>query len=806
MKMRIIHIIFFVSMIPVIASAQDYNSDFYKVIKGSTVELDVGAYRGTLQWQYSTNTTVWLDITGQNNSSLNYTVEFPVFLRLGVKDGECDWLYSDIVNYIPISPPIIITNDAVNISSDSVQYSGEVISNGNGTISRKGICYGLTDPPTLDDSVIENGNNENFFWGTIGNLSANTTYFLRAFAENEAGLGYGNTISFITVAGLPIVITDNADAIEQTSAVLHGLITSAGGSTIDAKGFCWSLLPNPDLNDNYTDLGAGSSAFSSTISGLNPGTKYYYRAFALNEAGLAFGINKEFITSVYLPQLSSCSVSNIGATRAQISANISYDGSGTINSFGICWSTNNEPTITDFSSSGNSETGQFNQEISNLSRNTQYYVRAYASNQAGLAYGEITAFTTLEDIPLVTTGTASERTDISVRISGSAVVTGNSDLIETGICWSDQPNPDINSNCIPNSTPINEFNIRITNLQASTTYYFKAYAKNQYATGYGDELQLSTKTEDYYTTESTLTTSSRSSFKGWSGIYPDYGSSGNGFSGVTYNWDNDQLYIIGNNAKAIWVIHAPGSDQWSDSSPGNAYIKTIPLSGYEDPEGICYLGNGWVMIADESLREVSFTKITAQTTSINKSSGSVVIDPTSLFSTNVSASRFRRLEGIAYDFHNKIIYGLCETGTNDHPRLFAWDWDFENQKINPSSQREVTSFFPGLRDNWDEGSDLHYSPLLKRLYVVSGEDDVMAEYNCPHPDESGYGNLISTRQLPRSNGSSGNNLGDCEGICISKDGTKLFLCYENESFGYAPLPFVRYLPNDNLPSNLFPFQ
>jgi len=709
MRLRIIHIVLIIAWFSSTLSAQLEKSGIsYKVIKGTDVELEVETFRGTLQWQISFNKIIWQNLDEQQGPTLIYTVENPVYIRLGVKENNCDWLYSDWANYIPISLPGVITNEVVNIGSDTVQYSGEVISNGNGTISRRGVCYGIMNPPTIEDSYLENGSDEGFFWGIVRALNPYRTYYLRTFAENEAGIAYGNTVSFRTLANLPVVDTGIADPVAQTTAVLQGSISSDGETEIEAKGFCWGLQANPNLSGNYSDEGTGSGDFSSAIGELSPATTYHYRAFAMNTAGIAFGMDREFLT--------------------------------------------------------------------------------------------------MAEEPAVSTGSFSQRTDVMVRVFGSVTDNGGAELTETGMCWSDQPNPDLSSNYLATGSPASEFNVLFQNLKPSTIYYFRAYAKNAYATGYGDQLELTTKASDYYTTEPTLTVNTRNNFKGWSGIYPDYGTSGNGFSGVTHNWDENQIYIVGNNARAIWVAHAPGSPGWSDSSPGSSYIKTIPLSEYVDPEAICYLGNGWVMIADEALREVSFTKINSQTTVITKSSGSVTIDPTRLFSSSASLNPYTRLEGIAYDFHNKILYGLCEEGTSHHPRLFAWDWDFENQKIDPDSQREVTDFFPGIKDTWDEASDLHYSALLKRLYVVSGENNLMAEYNCPHPDEAGYGQLISTRQLPRSNGSSGNYLGDCEGICISRDGTYVFLCFENENFGYGPLPFVRLMENDNLPANLYPFQ
>lgn len=680
----------------------------YKKILGETVYLQTGSHRGNLQWQQSSDKVNWQDVDKETGSSYSFVLTDPIYIRIGVKEGNCNWHYSSWVNYIPISPPQLTTYEVTSVGQDTALYSAELLSSGNGTIIRKGICFGDQNPPDTSAQVLESQSQTDFFWGTLRNLEANTLYYLRAFAQNEAGISYGNTVSFRTKTGLPALLTGIADQISQTTAVLHGTVLNDGGAEVETRGFCWGTQPNPDLSGNFVETASGIGEFSATITGLSPISGYYYRAFALNEAGLAYGETKEF--------------------------------------------------------------------------------------------------STLANPPSVQTGSATNLTDINVWISGTTLDSGGSPIIETGICWSDQANPDLSANVVTSVGTSNNFNLFISDLKPQTSYYFRAYAANAIAVGYGQTLQITTKSADYYQTVPSLTESARNQFRGWSGIFPDYGSNGNGFSGISHNWDTEEIYIVGNNAKAIWVAHAPGSSNWSNSAPGSNYKRTIPLIGYEDPEAISYLGNGWILIGDESLRQVSFTKITNQTTSINKNSASVVIDPTALFNTGVALNSFRQLEGVAYDFHNKILYGLCEAGSGGHPRLFAWDWDFEHQKIDPSSMREVTNSFPGLKDSWAEGSDIHYSALLNRLYVVSGADDRMAEYYCPHPDSSGYGSLISSRQLPRSSGSTGNNLGDCEGICISADGKYLLLCFENESLGYAPLPFIRFRTDNNLPPSLYPFQ
>jgi len=79
--------------------------------------------------------------------------------------------------------------------------------------------------------------------------------------------------------------------VPQTHSILKigGNATQEGSTSITAKGICWSTNPNPTLSDNFTDEGSGTVEFYSTITNLNPVTQYYYRAYATNSSGTAYG-------------------------------------------------------------------------------------------------------------------------------------------------------------------------------------------------------------------------------------------------------------------------------------------------------------------------------------------------------------------------------------------------------------------------------------------------------------------------------------------------------------------------------------
>src|SRR5690606_33641642 len=112
-----------------------------------------------------------------------------------------------------------------------------------------------------------------------------TTYYIRAYARNSVGVSYGDAKSFTTnPAGIPIVRTTSAINIGGTTAVGRGNVLSHGGSPIKERGIVWNTTGTPAVDrDEKVISGEGSGAFSGTLTGLTPVTKYYFRAYAINE-------------------------------------------------------------------------------------------------------------------------------------------------------------------------------------------------------------------------------------------------------------------------------------------------------------------------------------------------------------------------------------------------------------------------------------------------------------------------------------------------------------------------------------------
>jgi len=193
----------------------------------------------------------------------------------------------------------------------------------------------------------------------------------------------------------PTLTTGAVTEITRNSATAGGQIIYDGGSPIVGKGVCWSVSHSPDFTDHFTADGEGAGLFSTTITGLIPNTVYYVRAYATNSIGTAFGEEVSFTTApVVLGIITTTQPTSIARTTAISGGEITFDGGGEITQRGVCWDTSPEPDTSDFRTKNGTGKGEFESTITGLTQGTKYYVRAYAVNPAGVAYGNQLSFNT----------------------------------------------------------------------------------------------------------------------------------------------------------------------------------------------------------------------------------------------------------------------------------------------------------------------------------------------------------------------------------------------------------------------------
>ncbi|MCP4706197.1 MAG: hypothetical protein GY865_16500 [candidate division Zixibacteria bacterium] len=329
---------------------------------------------------------------------------------------------------------------------------------------------------------------------TITDLTGNTSYYVRAFATNRAGTGYGDVLSFTSSPILPVLTTEDISAITETTAECGGTITSDGGATVIARGVCWSIDPTPTTADYKTVDGTGTGGFASSLIGLTKSTVYYIRAYATNTAGTAYGEVKSFTTIPVVPILTTADISDITETTAECGGTITYDAGGTITARGVCWSTNPLPTVADNKTTDGTGSGSFTSSLTDLTASTIYYTRAYATIGAGTGYGEIVQFSTFPVLPVLTTAAVNIITETTAICGGTITFDGNAEVTARGICWSTDPEPTTADNKTIDGAGTGGFISSIIGLEINSFYYVRAYATNSLGTGYGNQYLFSTNT------------------------------------------------------------------------------------------------------------------------------------------------------------------------------------------------------------------------------------------------------------------------------------------------------------------------
>jgi hypothetical protein len=211
--------------------------------------------------------------------------------------------------------------------------------------------------------------------------------------------GITNVTLNIGIDGLGLsVSTGSVYNLHPSFAQVSGSVNSDGGFPVTAKGFCWGENPNPTTSDFSTNEGSGLGQMNSYMMNLIPGTPYYVRAYATNSQQTAYGNQLSFTTSGgNLPSVHTYEAVDmlVKKTSIEIGGKVEDAGGSAITARGFCWSTNSNPTIAhDSINLGPGSLGNFNGTITGLTKATKYYVRAFAINSSGLAYGNEVSFTT----------------------------------------------------------------------------------------------------------------------------------------------------------------------------------------------------------------------------------------------------------------------------------------------------------------------------------------------------------------------------------------------------------------------------
>ncbi len=329
-------------------------------------------------------------------------------------------------------------------------------------------------------------------------LEKSTKYYYRYEFYNGYNLMWTEIFNFTTTdqQDKPTVETVEATNITMTTATVEGNVTNDGGSPVTERGICYSVYENPTLSDSVRLAGIGIGRFYCEMSNLTNATTYYIRAFATNSEGTSFGdvITIRTVEHPMLATVTTDEVSDITINTAVCGGNVLNDGFAEVTERGICYATHEEPTVFDYKVPGGEGLGLFQCRMSGLEMLTTYYVRAYAKNREGYAYGNEVSFVTADEtyLPEVITHEVTDFNHFYAIGGGEVVANGGLDIIRRGVCWGTSPNPTIYGNVLTAGSGMGEFECRITYLYGNTTYHVRAFAANEAGVSYGNDVTFTT--------------------------------------------------------------------------------------------------------------------------------------------------------------------------------------------------------------------------------------------------------------------------------------------------------------------------
>ncbi len=184
-------------------------------------------------------------------------------------------LYACREESVPESLATLTTASVEDITSNAAFCGGDVTSDGNSYVYEKGVCWSKTNKqPTVSDNKTFGGEGLGMFVSLLDDLSANTTYYVRAFATNSVGTSYGNVKSFKTLPA-PSSGTENDKPIAKTiSAKQTDAQYSAEGFTLEGSSTKYSYVYEISINLSFSN-----TQYASKIGFVFGDDYWYYDTF-----------------------------------------------------------------------------------------------------------------------------------------------------------------------------------------------------------------------------------------------------------------------------------------------------------------------------------------------------------------------------------------------------------------------------------------------------------------------------------------------------------------------------------------------
>ena len=504
----------------VASNVQAVMSEIKPQLAVSPPELDFGSEQATLA----------MDITNTGKGTLTWTIKEDI---AWLSCSEAKGSTTDKVSAVTVT----VNREGLNAG----EYSGSIVVSSNGGSKTVKVRMEVSDEGlVVEPKELDFGTLTNTIQLTLTNTTGTTTEYTVTSSNNwlvpgkksgsisktdyinvlvsREGLSegdYNGSLAFhipgaevvvpvkmsVATNTRPTVTLESVDGVSYNSALLHGMIVSPGSAEVSRYGVCYAEKPNPTIDDMVTNMGNTKSPvrFESRITNLKMDTRYYVRAYAINSVGVAYSTHEiDFFTSKEptVPVVRTEDVTSVTGATAMASGVVESLGNvSKLSAYGHVWAQRPDPTLGNgkYSQLGEkSETGAFTSSLDGLQPNTSYYVRAYATNEVGTAYGESKVFTTAKRDVALSTNEVTEITYNSAVCGGVITAENGHTIMERGVCWSAASMPTVSDNTATASSG-SSYTCALSGLTEQTTYYVRAYVRtSENIVCYGNERQFAT--------------------------------------------------------------------------------------------------------------------------------------------------------------------------------------------------------------------------------------------------------------------------------------------------------------------------
>jgi len=230
-----------------------------------------------------TTTGISVTVNGINQTSEISIVDFsaPVEYIVTAADGSTKFFTVTLIARPPI--PVLGITTVTDITITSAIIGGNITSDEGSPITERGICWSTSqDPDISDNRVVFTGTGLGLFTGLVTGFNPGQFYYVRAFATNALGTGYGSQSSFATLPEAPLAPVASTVRYPAGSGQLAVSWTAVNGSSIYYDVYCSTSNTKPDTAyDSYFNL----TTTSCTLTGLENYYNYYVWIVAKNATG-----------------------------------------------------------------------------------------------------------------------------------------------------------------------------------------------------------------------------------------------------------------------------------------------------------------------------------------------------------------------------------------------------------------------------------------------------------------------------------------------------------------------------------------